>query len=251
LIEERYRDVLADAHRITGMLKDDGVGFIPFYSPDYPRALREYRLRGSLYRPLVLYVKPPVSLDRRFVAVVGTRMCSKWGRRTARKVGALIASYGYTLVTGLAECIDVGAVEGALERGGLTVGVRPWLKPLNLPRESREILERSEDKVVLTSEHYEKPPVSIKMLYYLRNRIIAGMADLIVVVEARPGGGSMHQIAWAIKQQKPLAIFKHPDASSEYYKAYMEYAKHKHTITLGDLKELKTLLEGIMKGKGS
>ena len=40
------------------------------------------------------------------------------------------------------------------------------------------------------------------MLYHMRNRVIAGIADLVVIVEVRPGGGSMHQIVWAIKQRE-------------------------------------------------
>jgi len=56
--------------------------------------------------------------------------------------------------------------------------------------------------VVLASQHYENPSVNAKMLYHMRNRVIAGIADLVVIVEVRPGGGSMHQIVWAIKQRE-------------------------------------------------
>jgi predicted Rossmann fold nucleotide-binding protein DprA/Smf involved in DNA uptake len=61
-----------------------------------------------------------------------------------------------------------------------------------LPRESRRLLERH-GGLTLASEHYTKPPTaSPGSLYYLGNRVIAGMSELVVVVEARPGGGAMH-----------------------------------------------------------
>lgn len=247
LFKTKYRDILDYTVKIVGDLRREGIAFIPFNSPDYPEGLREYRLKGRLYRPLGLYVKPPISLKRKFIAVVGTRRCSDWGREIARETGRVIASKGFTLITGLAKCIDASAMLGALEVGGLTVGVRPWLKPLTLPSESKRIIERYKERVAVISEHYEKPPIRPKILYYLRNRIIAGMAELVVVVEARPEGGSMHQITWALKQGKPLAIYEHPDVGSDYYKAYKKYTKYSQTIILKDIDDLKVHLEAISK----
>jgi predicted Rossmann fold nucleotide-binding protein DprA/Smf involved in DNA uptake len=81
------------------------------------------------------------------------------------------------------------------------------------------------------------------MLYYMRNRIIAGMSDLVVVVEARPEGGSMHQITWSIRCGKRLAIYEHPDPKSEYYKAYQRYRSYSRTVALKTIEDLGELLE--------
>jgi DNA processing protein len=243
VIYARYRGALDEAVVLAEELKREGVAFIPFYSPDYPEALRRYRLEAPVYRPLGLYVRPPVSLHGRFVGVVGTRSCSEWGRRVAWETGRLVVQAGFTLVTGLAECIDASATLGALEAGGLVIGIRPWLKPLQLPGESRRLLEAYGDRIALASEHYIKPPVSPQMLYYMRNRIIAGMSDLVVVVEARPEGGSMHQITWSIRYGKRLAIYEHPDPKSEYYKAYQRYRSYSRTVTLKTTEDLGELLE--------
>jgi len=250
VIYTRYRGVLGEAAALAEELKREGVAFIPFYSPDYPEALRRYRLEAPVYRPLGLYVKPPVSLRSRFVGVVGTRDCSEWGRRVAWETGRLVAQAGFTLVTGLAECIDASATLGALEAGGLAIGIRPWLKPLQLPLESRRLLEAYGDRIALASEHYTKPPVSPKILYYMRNRIIAGMSDLVVVVEARPEGGSMHQITWSIRCGKRLAIYEHPDPKSEYYKAYQKYKNYNGTVVLKTTEDLRELLERLQKEGG-
>jgi DNA processing protein len=250
VIYTHYRGILSEAAALAEELKREGVAFIPFYSPDYPEALRRYRLEAPVYRPLGLYVKPPVSLRSRFVGVVGTRDCSEWGRRVAWETGRLVVQAGFTLVTGLAECIDASATLGALEAGGLAIGIRPWLKPLQLPGESRRLLEAYGDRIALASEHYIKPPASPKMLYYMRNRIIAGMSDLVVVVEARPEGGSMHQITWSIRYGKRLAIYEHPDPKSEYYKAYQKYKNYNGTVVLKTTEDLRELLERLQKEGG-
>lgn len=209
----------------------EGVVPIPFFSTFYPRRLLEYEVRRSgskLYPPLALYVRLPggsglPDLNARAVAVVGTRKCTVWGRRTAGETGSLVARLGFVLVTGLAECIDEAASRAALKAGGVVVGVRPWLKPLSTPRETRDVAE----KAVVVAENYRKPRTgSIAKLYYLRNRLIAGLSELVIVVEARPGGGSMHQIEWSIKAGRKLVVFKHPHENTEYYEAYMKYAKY-------------------------
>jgi len=248
LLKTYFGYELDRAIKILSKLNDEDIAFISFNSPDYPETLKNYVLKGRVYRPLGLYVKPPVRLQRKYIAVVGTRKCSEWGREIARETGKIITSTGFTLVTGFAECIDVSSMIGALESGGLVVAVRPWLKPLILPRESEEILRRFKERIVIISEHYEKPSVrSVETLYYLRNRIIAGIAELVIVIEARPEGGSMHQITWTIKQKKPLAIYRHPDPKSEYYRAFEKYSRYEQTIILENIEDLKEYLKNISK----
>jgi DNA processing protein len=232
VLRARFRDVLEGAVRLAGELEGEGVGVAPFHSPGYPEALRGYRLGGSAHRPLGLFTKPPAVLHGRFVGVVGTRSCTPWGRRAAYEVGRVVAEAGFTVATGLAECIDASAAQGALEAGGAVVGVRPWLKPLLLPRESRRLLERhGGGRLALASEHYTMPPgASPGKLYYLRNRVIAGMSELVVAVEARPGGGAMHQVEWSLKRGKRLAVLEHPDAGSEHHKAFKTLAEAGATV---------------------
>jgi DNA processing protein len=249
VLKARFPGVLEDAARLVGQLEREGVGFAPFHSPGYPEALRGYRLGGALHRPLGLFTRPLAVLPPCcYVGAVGTRSCTRWGRRAAYEVGRVVAEAGFTLVTGLAECVDAGAVLGALEAGGAAVGVRPWLKPLLLPRESRRLLERH-GGLTLASEHYTKPPTaSPGRLYYLRNRVIAGMSELVVVVEARPGGGAMHQVEWSLKYGRRLAVLEHPDAGSEHHKAYETLAGAGATA-LKTPEDLRWLLEELKRGR--
>lgn len=253
VLRARFPGVLEDASRLVGELEREGAGFAPFNSPGYPEALRGYRLGGSAHRPLGLFTRPSAGLPpSRYVGVVGTRGCTRWGRRAAYEVGRVVAEAGFTLVTGLAECVDASATLGALEAGGAAVGVRPWLKPLLLPRESRRLLERHGGSgLTLASEHYTRPPTaSPGKLYYLRNRVIAGMSELVVVVEARPGGGAMHQVEWSLKHGRRLVALEHPDAGSEHRKAFETLAEAGATV-LKTPEELGELLEKLRGGAGA
>jgi len=152
------------------------VGIVKLGSPLYPRELRNYK---DGVPPSVLYVMPPVDLGTAvLIGVVGTRDCTEWGRRTAYEVGRVVARHGFWVVTGLAECIDASVTKGALDAGGIVVGVRPWLKPFTLPHESKMLWWDHRDRVVLVSENYRRPEGHHSHLYYMRNRLIAGMSRI-------------------------------------------------------------------------
>jgi len=199
------------------------IGIIGIESPLYPRELRNYR---EGFPPSTLYAMPPADLGpHTYVGVVGTRTCSDWGRMTAYEVGRLVARLGLWLVNGFAECVDASASPGALDAGGFVVGVRPWLKPFTIPQETKRIWWDHRDRVILVSENYRRPPSHHARLYYFRNRLIAGMSKMVVVVEAKPGGGTMHMEGWALGHGKPIAVFEHPDKGSAYHRGFMEFVK--------------------------
>ncbi len=238
---ERARKSVEELYR-------EGVVLTPFFDDHYPRELLRYPASGDyLYPPLLLYwiglkFNPN---EVPIIAVVGTRECSDYGRRLAYEVGRLVADLGAILCTGLAKGIDTAAARGALEHGGKVIGVRPWLKPLSLPSESKSLLKYLGQRLTITSENPWRSvsrKKDINMLYFLRNRIIAGMSKLMIVVEARPKGGSMHQIELALKRGKTVLIFKpKPNVKryKEYYKAYIEYISKgaKEVRTIEDLRE--------------
>jgi len=248
---EALRRVVPDAKEAQRQLEKlaaEGVWVTPFTSKFYPCELLRYPAHGDyLYPPLMLY-RLGVHLnpnEKPAVAVVGTRKCSGEGRRLAREVGRILARHGLILVTGLAECIDAEAAQGAVEEGGIVIGVRPWLKPLSLPQESKRLLSHIHNNLIIVSENpYKTSRGSIKRLYFLRNRIIAGMAKLVIVVEARPDGGSMHQIELALKRGKPVAVYE-PPPGTPYHEAYRQY-RGKGAKPFKTLKELVDSLQAII-----
>jgi predicted Rossmann fold nucleotide-binding protein DprA/Smf involved in DNA uptake len=76
------------------------------------------------------------------------------------------------------------------------------------------------------------------------------MSELVVVVEARPGGGAMHQLEWSLKHGRRLAVLEHPDAGSEHHRAFETLAKAGATI-LKTPEDLGELLEKLKRGRGA
>jgi DNA processing protein len=129
------------------------------------------------------------ALGRPRVAVVGTRAATPHGLADAREVGAVLADAGITVVSGLAIGIDAAAHEGALDAGGGAIGVVATGLDIVYPRRHRALFERVRRRGLLVSElGYGVQPR--RSSFPVRNRIIAGLADVVVVVEATLQGGA-------------------------------------------------------------
>ena len=142
-------------------------------------------------RPQVLFGEGerPDALDAPRVAIVGTRSATPHGLADARELGAFLADAGVTVVSGLALGIDGAAHEGALDAGGLVVGVVATGLDVTYPRRHRGLYERVRQYGVVVSEHaYGVQPSRERFPF--RNRIIAALADFVVVVEATASGGA-------------------------------------------------------------
>lgn len=152
--------------------------------PDYPGLLAE--LENA---PPALIVRGEVTLVHRpCVALVGARNASAAACRFARQLAQGLAEEGVTVVSGLARGIDTAAHVGAI--GGGTVGVIASGIDIAFPPENRELQERVATEGLLIAE---QPPGAEPLArnFPSRNRIIAGLAQGTVVVEAAPRSGSL------------------------------------------------------------
>lgn len=180
------------------------------------RATREphvYR-RGAAGYPIVdeLPGMPEVLLaegsavdafDRPRVAVVGTRAATPHGLADAREIGAVLAAAGITVVSGLAIGIDAAAHEGTLDAGGVPVGVLGTGLDVVYPRRHRSLFERVRAHGLLVSElGYGVQPR--RRSFPVRNRIIAALADVVVVVEATARGGARITAERAVEYGRPV-----------------------------------------------
>jgi DNA processing protein len=142
-------------------------------------------------RPEVLLAEGDVTeaLDRPRVAVVGTRAATPNGLADARELGATLARAGVTVVSGLAIGIDGAVHEGALDAGGSVIGVVATGLDVVYPRRHRTLFDRVRASGLIMSElAYGTQPR--QYAFPVRNRIIAGLAQLTVVVEATLKGGA-------------------------------------------------------------
>jgi DNA processing protein len=137
----------------------------------------------------------------RFVAIVGSRSPTPYGLEQARLFAGTLAAAGVVVISGLARGIDSAAHIGALDAGGETIAVlgssvdRPW------PR--GEVLDRVLEEGLLMSEH---PLGSDPRPHHfpLRNRLISGLSDGVIVIEAAARSGSLITAHWAADQGRDV-----------------------------------------------
>ncbi len=164
-----------------------GVRLAVYGSPGYPDRL------GHLHDPPpVLYLAGPSALlpTQRAVAVVGTRRATPYGRRLARQIAGGLAAAGWTVVSGMASGIDGTAHAAALDAGGATVGVLGSGLDFEYPASNRALYRRVRQAGLLTTEF--APAVRPAPGHFpRRNRIIAALADAVVVVQAGGRSGAL------------------------------------------------------------
>ncbi len=142
-------------------------------------------------RPVVLLAEGdrPDALASPRVGIVGTRAASPHGLADARDLGAFLAEAGVTVVSGMAIGIDAAAHDGALAAGGLAVGVVATGLDVEYPRRHRLLYERVRRAgVVLGETGFGVQPTTWR--FPVRNRIIAALSEVVVVVEATARGGA-------------------------------------------------------------
>ena len=142
-------------------------------------------------RPAVLLAEGdrPDVLRAPRVAVVGTRAATPHGLADARELGAYLAGEGVTVVSGLAIGIDGAAHEGAIDAGGGVVGVVATGLDVTYPRRHAILYDRVRSQGMIIAERgFGVGP--LPGLFPVRNRIIAALADVVVVVEATLRGGA-------------------------------------------------------------
>jgi DNA processing protein len=166
------------------------------------------RLRRVALPPPVLYVRGDVtSLDRpRAVAVVGTRRPTQAGRATAARIADALAGLGATVVSGLAYGIDAAAHTAAVEAGCPTVAVIGGGHERLYPAAHRALVRRMVDGGGAVISEFAPETSPMKGTFPRRNRIISGLSDATVVVEAGARSGALTTAAWALEQGRGLYL---------------------------------------------
>jgi DNA processing protein len=163
------------------------------------------RLKAIFDPPRALYLRgsgEPELLGRRAVGVVGARSCSPYGAQVARMLGRELAAAGLVVVSGLARGIDGEAHRGALE-SGTTVGVLGCGIDRDYPAANASLSRRMEDGGLVVSE-YEAGVEPAPWRFPARNRIIAGLCEAVVVVEARERSGALITADFALEEGREV-----------------------------------------------
>lgn len=180
-------DTAALAHQTLAWLRASPLcSLLMLGDEDYPQALLH-----SADPPLMLYLEGRRELlARRCIAVVGSRRPSAQGRDNAHQFAQGLGQAGFCVVSGLALGIDGAAHEGALETAGGSIAVLGCGLDQVYPPQHRDLAQRMASRGLLLSEYaLGAPPLAEH--FPQRNRIIAGLSEGCLVVEAAPKSGSL------------------------------------------------------------
>lgn len=140
---------------------------------------------------------------RPVVAVVGSRHASAQGNRLAYDIACGVAERGAVVVSGLAHGIDTSAHRGALAAGGVTIAVLGCGIDVEYPRRNRQLAQRIAADGALLSEYWPGTTPA-PWRFPARNRIVAGIADLVAVIEAGARSGALITADFALELGRPV-----------------------------------------------
>ena len=193
---------LSEAQKILDQCIQKDIQICTYHDGIYP-----CRLKNISDPPLVLYYRGRLTgLEScPVIAVVGTRKCSAYGITTARRMGYQIVRCGGMVVSGLAAGIDSASMQGALTAGGNVIGVLGCGIDVVYPAKNKSLYLDTERSGCLISEFPpETPPFGWN--FPRRNRIISGLSNGVLVVEAPEGSGSLITARRALDQGRDVFV---------------------------------------------
>lgn len=183
---------VADAERQSARVLRAG-------SPEYPRGLNDL----ADAPPAVWVIGPGLASRERCIALVGSRAASAYGAAFTRRLARDLCGAGFTVVSGLARGIDAAAHAGALEAGGRTIAVVPSGLDCITPPGHGLLAADIARHGALLSERESGPPFG-RGAFVKRNRLIAALSAVTVVVEAAERSGALSTASAARALGRPV-----------------------------------------------
>lgn len=182
------------------ILKND-IKIINISDDNYP-----VKLKNIYAPPITIFSKGDISLlNSKSIAIVGSREPSKYGIYVAEKFSKELSKEDITIVSGLARGIDTFAHVGALSSFGKTIAVLGSGIDVVYPKENAKYYREISEKGLIISEYIVGTAPESKN-FPQRNRIISGLSDGVLVVEARKNSGTMITTDFALEQGKELYV---------------------------------------------
>ncbi len=202
VVQSLFDKRLNRAFEILKKCKALGVRILCFEDGDYPLKLKKIK-----DPPLVLYCKGKmIDTDKSLcVGMVGTRKASDYGQKTAEYLARGIGDSGAVVVSGLAKGIDSVCQRAAMSTGGFTVGVIGNSIDTVYPKENAALFNKMYKYGLVISEYWPGCKTG-RQSFPRRNRIIAGLSDILVVVEAPANSGALITASHAVKAGKPICV---------------------------------------------
>ncbi|MDY3770502.1 MAG: DNA-processing protein DprA [Lachnospiraceae bacterium] len=182
-------------------LQEKGITFVSVLHEDYA-----YKLRNIPDPPFAYFKRTDNTKnrpDQPTIAIIGARNCSGYGKEIAKRLGMRCADLGMTVVSGLAAGIDSIAQEAANQAGGFVQAVLGSGVDICYPAQNRSLYDAVLKNGEILSE-YLPGTAPMACNFPPRNRIISGLSDALIVVEARQKSGTSITVNMALEQGKDV-----------------------------------------------
>ncbi|MBQ4537919.1 MAG: DNA-processing protein DprA [Lachnospiraceae bacterium] len=182
-------------------MTEQGISFVSMGDVGYPK-----RLLNIPDPPYGLFVKGSLPQEGGLsVALIGARDCSEYGKYVATELGRYLGKQGVSVISGMARGIDGISQIAALEEGGNSYGVLGCGVDICYPAQNRKLYDRLLENGGILSEYI--PGTRPKAQHFPpRNRIVSGLADALVVIEARKKSGTLITVDMALEQGKEVYV---------------------------------------------
>lgn len=195
VINMELRDMAQQAFQVV---RKRGMGIVTLTDDSYPALLKK-----APDAPAVLFYHGDISLCHDCISVVGSRKATAYGLRVAEQLAAELAQSNVCVVSGMARGIDSRAHWGALNAEGVTCAVVGCGLDMAYPPENKKLMEQIMEKGVVLSE-YAPGTMPLPQHFPARNRIISGLSQGLVVVEAGRRSGTLITVDFALEQGRDV-----------------------------------------------
>lgn len=200
ILQNRKKYIEENLDEYIKNIKENNIFVITCIDERYPK-----RLLHIYDYPILLYVKGNVNiLNNKGFAIVGCRQCTEYGAKVSRRISNILSENSLIVISGLARGIDSYAHLGCIDNGKETIAVLGSGINVIYPKENKHIYEKIiESNGAIISEYYlDMEPR--KENFPMRNRIVSGMSEGVIVIEAKKKSGSLITANLALEQGKEV-----------------------------------------------
>ncbi len=196
IIENRDEKIIVE---IFKNLNDNNILPLTIYDSAYPS-----KLKNIYDPPYVIYIKGnKIDFDMPLISIVGTRKATPYGKWAAHRFAKELTEWNVGVISGLAFGIDTCGHKGALDGNGYTIGVLGCGLDQYYPASNRALMDKIFEKGCVISE-YCLGTLPLKYHFPARNRIVSGLSDGVVVIEAPEKSGALITVGFALDQGKDV-----------------------------------------------
>lgn len=197
IVSEEYRKNL---DKYIEYMEKEKIDIIAISDEEYPQQLKIIN-----DHPMYLYTKGNIELLRKkSIAMVGTRNCTSYGKKVAHDMANKLVDNNFIIVSGLAKGIDTFSHIGALKKNSSTIAVLGCGIDRIYPKENEKLAQEILKKDGLIISEYIMGAKLEKLNFPARNRIISGISEAVLVIEAPKKSGALITVDFALEQGKEV-----------------------------------------------